>query len=91
MGIPDRRTPATCRGCASRWFGIRRAHCSACHLTFSGASAFDRHRTPTGDHGTCTHPATLRDATGAAALVQRGGAWSWPTMPDDARHTAYGR
>lgn len=85
--MPDRRTPATCRGCDAQWFGTRRAHCSACHLTFSSVSAFDRHRTPDGDHGHCLDPNTL---TGASVLVHRNGVWSWPPMPDSARHRAVG-
>lgn len=84
MGIPDRRPPATCRGCASRWSGTQRAHCSACHLTFSSASAFDRHRTPDGEHGHCLDPITL---TGSSLLVRRNGVWSWPPMPDNTRRT----
>lgn len=36
---------ATCGGCDSTWAGeTRRAHCSACHRTFSNAKLFDRHR-----------------------------------------------
>jgi len=85
MGIPKRPTPATCRGCTARWHGTRRAHCAACHHTFSSVTAFDRHRTPDGDHGQCLDPATL------AALVYRHGAWSWPPMPEHARRRRAGQ
>lgn len=32
-----------CR-CGAEWPGTRISHCSACHETFSGVSAFDQHR-----------------------------------------------
>jgi hypothetical protein len=36
---------ATCGGCDSEWPGeTRRAHCSACHLTFANYKVFDAHR-----------------------------------------------
>lgn len=34
----------TCGGCSRVWGGIRAAHCSRCHLTFSSATAFDIHQ-----------------------------------------------
>jgi hypothetical protein len=47
--------PVTCAGCASRWYGIERAHCVACHRTFAAADLFDQHRV---DH-LCRNPAAL--------------------------------
>jgi len=36
---------ATCGGCDNTWAGeTRRAHCSACHRTFSNIKSFDVHR-----------------------------------------------
>jgi hypothetical protein len=34
---------ATCR-CGAAWGGLRTAHCTSCHRTFSGISAFDGHK-----------------------------------------------
>lgn len=42
------RTSATppygCPRCESRWGGLNTGHCAACHITFSGITAFDQHR-----------------------------------------------
>lgn len=54
-----------CR-CGARWTGRGRAHCAACHATFSTASAFDRHRRG----GACLDPA-------AVGLVRAGAVWRW--------------
>lgn len=37
---------ATCGGCDATWTGLGAAHCAArgCHRTFTGVSAFDKHR-----------------------------------------------
>ena len=37
--------PHHCAKCPSRWAGANTAHCTACHLTFTGLTAFDKHRT----------------------------------------------
>lgn len=51
----------TCNGCNATWTGLKPAHCSACHHTFTAISAFDMHRT--GSHAnskrTCLPPATV--------------------------------
>jgi hypothetical protein len=36
--------PHHCAKCTSRWNGYSTAHCGACHLTFTGITAFDKHR-----------------------------------------------
>jgi len=73
---PENRSPVkvfTCGGCPARWTLHRRAHCSGCHLTFTGISAFDQHRV----HGACAAPA-------AVGLVERdGGLWGAPPMPPE--------
>ncbi|WP_442939219.1 FDXHR family putative zinc-binding protein [Nonomuraea sp. SYSU D8015] len=33
----------TCGGCPAEWGGETRAHCSGCHRTFTGITAFDVH------------------------------------------------
>lgn len=63
---------ATCSGCDVVWpMETNRAHCSACHATFSNAQLFDAHRWTDyrvrgKGHG-CLHPSrlflTLREGT----------------------------
>lgn len=68
--------PLTCGGCPSTWTGLSRAHCSACHLTFTGVSAFDRHR---GADGECLLPPNL------GMVLREGGIWGAPAMtPEQA-------
>lgn len=38
--------------CDARWGGLLASHCSACHNTFSGIIAFDKHRL----RGKCVDP-----------------------------------
>ncbi|WP_345346898.1 hypothetical protein [Rhodococcus olei] len=45
----------TCNGCPARWSGLNTAHCAGCHVTFTGPSAFDRHRVKS----TCATPAEI--------------------------------
>lgn len=55
--------PATTAGCRCgitfKTHGNRTGHCSGCHRTFTGLSAFDRHQTITGGKVTCHDPATI--------------------------------
>jgi len=44
-----------CNGCAHRWTGLSACHCPACHRTFTGIGAFDRHRCA----GACQPPANV--------------------------------
>ena len=50
-----------CGTCNYWWTGLRACHCSGCHRTFTGLTAFDMHRE--GDHakGTrhCVNPASV--------------------------------
>lgn len=69
---------ATCSGCPERWTGRSVAHCAACHRTFSGVSAFDRHRSVRGDHGACVDPADI------PGIEHRDGMWRGPAMDADA-------
>lgn len=43
-----------CSGCKARWGGLSTAHCAACHRTFSGVSAFEKHKP-----GQCLHPSSV--------------------------------
>lgn len=48
----QRKPPFSCGRCGQRWGGTLTAHCSGCHQTFTGLTAFDRHRD--GDHAKST-------------------------------------
>lgn len=64
---------ATCSGCGNTWPGdTARAHCSACHMTFSNAKLFDAHRWTDWrvrgrGHG-CLHPSRIE-------LTSKDGTW----------------
>jgi hypothetical protein len=63
--------------CGNWWTGLTRAHCPACHRTFSSDSAADKHRTGKFEADRhCADPATV-------GLVARdkpfGTLWGWPT------------
>jgi hypothetical protein len=74
-GPPARKQERhTCGGCDTTWTGLGRAHCSACHRTFSTTSWFDRHRDQRGPRGTCLDPATLD------GLVLQDGIWRGTPM-----------
>ena len=53
--------PHSCGKCDKRWSGYNTSHCSSCHETFTGLSAFDRHRTGSHAAGTrkCLPPADV--------------------------------
>ncbi len=62
-----------CR-CGARWAGNRTAHCSVCHLTFSGVDRFDKHRR----NGACVDPVELgMSLVGGRAFE----AWGFPNEP----------
>jgi hypothetical protein len=45
-----------CARCGARWFGLDRAHCTACpHPTFDDVERYDTHR----PDGTCIPPSAL--------------------------------
>jgi len=65
----------TCSKCDSVWGGLNTAHCTACHHTFSGITAFDKHRT--GSHVTGRYCLTPTEV----GLVDSGRAypcWGFP-------------
>jgi hypothetical protein len=41
-----------CNGCRNWWTGLGAAHCSSCHQTFTGVSAFELHRSGSHAGGT---------------------------------------
>jgi hypothetical protein len=56
-----------CGRCGARWFGLDRAHCTACrtHQTFDDVELFDAHRRD----GTCLPPSRL------GLVRNKGGIW----------------
>ena len=71
--------PHHCAGCTSRWNGANTAHCAGCHLTFTGLTAFDKHRT--GSHTKHLYCLSPEDA----GLVLSGRlypCWGFPTAND---------
>lgn len=70
-----------CGRCSSRWNGYNTCHCSACHQTFTGLTAFDKHRAGSHmpDTRHCLEPASrgLVDAGRAYACWGLPGAPTW--------------
>lgn len=66
---------ASCGGCDAKWAGTSRAHCAACHSTFSGPSLFDRHRV----NSKCARPESL-------GFVLDGGTWRTPAPANRPEH-----
>lgn len=65
--------PHSC-ACGVRWAGDNTAHCSTCHLTFSGPWSFDRHRRD----GQCRPPAEV-----GFVLIERVGYTVYGAPSDD--------
>jgi hypothetical protein len=43
--IPTPRAgTVACARCSARWGGLKTAHCTVCHATFTVVAAFDKHR-----------------------------------------------
>lgn len=75
-GSADPETlPHSCGGCDTRWSGARTAHCSGCHLSFTGMTTFDMHR----NGGRCLRPWAM----GMVAVPGRASeVWGFVTDPD---------
>lgn len=71
-----------CR-CGAWWTGFNSGHCTACHRTFTGLSAFDAHRTGSHAAGTrhCLDPETLRTEAGEPVLVPANKPWPGWSLP----------
>lgn len=68
--------------CGRTWTGYQEAHCTVCHVHFSGVSAFDAHRP---SYTGCGDPATLRRG-GMNLMVEKksphGVTWTYnPELP----------
>lgn len=71
------RLPHSCGRCTRRWTGTSAAHCTACHVTFTGITNFDRHRS----EGRCRPP----EVVGLVEKV-RAGYTAWGRPADDVNH-----
>lgn len=74
------KLPNECGTCQARWGGYNTAHCSGCHLTFTGLSAFDKHRD--GSHAKSTRHCVSPESVG---LIEAGRAypcWGFPGDPE---------
>lgn len=82
----------SCSGCESRWGGLGRAHCSACHRTFSSVALFDRHRSSVGEHGECLNPEEIvHTRTGDVVMFLRNGIWSGPEQSEELKARLWGK
>jgi hypothetical protein len=62
-----------CARCESRWDGLRTAHCSACHETFTTPGVFDKHRRD----GNCLPP----QEAGLVLTRRAYPCWTTPSRP----------
>jgi hypothetical protein len=81
-----KRPPHGCR-CGTRWTGLNICHCAAtgCHRTFTGITAFDKHRggTKRGEKaGECSDPLNV------GLVLNDRGQWA---NPGDERVRTYKR
>lgn len=63
----------TCAGCTSTWTGLSAQHCPACHETFGGTTAGDKHRTR---DFRCLAPAEV------GLTLDGKGVWRFPITPE---------
>lgn len=68
--------PHHCNGCTTRWNGANTAHCAACHTTFTGITAFDRHRV--GSHAAGKRHCLTPDAVGLVLTGRAYPCWGEP-------------
>ncbi len=61
LQIPAAKAAIGCGRCSSRWNGLETSHCAACHQTFTGETAFNKHRAGSHGRGTrhCVEPVSV--------------------------------
>lgn len=76
-----------CGGCTVRWTGLSRAHCSACHRTFTSPGIHAKHRRTSSDgQGVCLTSPALVSLGYRVAAERHGDVWSGPgTYPQYLR------
>ena len=71
----------SCNGCNARWGGLRTAHCSACHQTFTTPTAFDLHRS--GSHADETRHCISPADVGLVDAGRQYPCWGYPGLDGD--------
>lgn len=75
LGVPMGRRVMTACKCGATWTGKRMEHCTACHATFSGTTAGDKHRE--GDYFPDTRRCLSADEMRAKGMARNGrGVWT---------------
>jgi hypothetical protein len=77
------KTAITHGACGLWWTGINRAHCPACHRTFSGDSAAEKHRVGTFGPDSDRHCVDPADVGLVARDMAYGVLWGWPSPDED--------
>ncbi|WP_435406221.1 FDXHR family putative zinc-binding protein [Mycolicibacterium phlei] len=71
----------TCSRCDVEWSGTLTMHCSGCHRTFTGLTAFDKHRTGSHARGRyCLDPSEARGDDGESIFADAGRRYSCWTL-----------
>ena len=68
--------------CKAEWTGLKTAHCSACHQTFTTPSAFDLHRT--GSHANGKRACLPPEAVGLVDADRNYPCWGYPAKTREA-------
>ncbi|AMS02661.1 hypothetical protein BJD55_gp105 [Gordonia phage Yvonnetastic] len=71
-----------CGGCDSEWSGLNTCHCAGCHQTFSGLTAFVKHR-PTTARSTGTAKCHAPDGVGLELNGRWYPCWGEPMDEDN--------
>lgn len=82
--VADTLSPRTatygCAHCAARWGGLNTSHCSKCHATFTGLTAFDKHRD--GSHARSTRHCLPPEKVGLIDAGRAYPCWGLPAETD---------
>lgn len=70
----------TCKQCGKSWGGMNTCHCTGCHLTFTGITAFDAHR----KGGICNLP----ESVGLEINDRAYECFGYPSDPSKPNHWA---
>lgn len=70
------RQATECPRCTSWWTGLNTSHCTACHRTFTGITAFDKHRD--GSHSASTRHCVEPESVGLVDAGRAYPCWGFP-------------
>ncbi|MGY4869789.1 FDXHR family putative zinc-binding protein [Mycolicibacterium elephantis] len=68
--------------CSAQFSGLKTAHCSACHETFSTVSAFDKHRA--GSYAADTRRCLPPTSVGLVSANRSYPCWGYPPKVEEA-------